>query len=84
MSHTDILILRSVTKGWTIVDRLHDVDVPTLVINGQYDVAQDYVTEAYINRIPGAKWVKFEESSHMPFWEEREKYMKAIAGFLSE
>ena len=84
VSYRYTIILHSVTKGWTIVDRLHDVDVPTLVINGQYDVAQDYVTEAYINRIPGAKWVKFEESSHMPFWEEREKYMKAIAGFLSE
>ena len=84
VSYRYTIILHSVTKGWTIVDRLHDVDVPTLVINGQYDVAQDYVTEAYINRIPGTKWVKFEESSHMPFWEEREKYMKAIAGFLSE
>ena len=83
ISHTDLtMVLPSVTKGWTIVDRLHDVDVPTLVINGQYDVAQDYVTEAYINRIPGAKWIKFEESSHMPFWEEREKYMQLTADFL--
>ena len=72
------------TKGWSIVDRVHEIDVPTLVINGRYDVAQDYVTEAYIKKIPGAKWIKFEGSSHMPFWEERENYMEAVAGFLGE
>ena len=40
--------------------------------------------EAYIKKIPGAKWVKFEESSHMPLWEEREKYMETLARFLGE
>ncbi|KAM5531777.1 hypothetical protein V8D89_014547 [Ganoderma adspersum] len=77
------VVKSSVTEGWSIVDRVHEIDAPTLVINGQYDVAQDYVMEAYIKKIPGAKWIKFEESSHMPFWEEREKYMEVVAGFLS-
>lgn len=66
------------------MDRIHEIDVSTLVVNGRYDVAQDYVMEAYIKKIPGAKWVKFEESSHMPFWEEREKYMETLARFLGE
>ncbi|PIL35479.1 hypothetical protein GSI_02207 [Ganoderma sinense ZZ0214-1] len=72
------------TRDWSIVDRVNQVDVPTLVINGQYDFVQDYVMETYVNGIPGAKWVKFEESSHMPFWEEREKYMEVVRGFLDE
>lgn len=72
------------TKDWSIIDRVDQVDVPTLVINGRYDFVQDYVTEAYVKKIAGARWVKFEESSHMPFWEEREKYMEVVRGFLNE
>ena len=30
------------------------------------------------------KWVTFSESSHMPQWEERERYMRVAGGFLRE
>ena len=49
------LVRRSVTTGWSIVDQVHDIDVPTLAINGRYEVAQDYVTEAYIMKDCGCK-----------------------------
>ncbi|KAM5531789.1 hypothetical protein V8D89_014559 [Ganoderma adspersum] len=78
------VIKSGLTRNWSIVDRVHEVDVPTLVINGRYDFVQDYVTEAYAQSIPGAKWIKFSESSHMPFWEERGAYMEVVGGFLRE
>ena len=61
---------------------MHEVDVPTLVINGRYDIAQDWVTAPYHKNIPGAKWVKFENSSHLPCWEERAEYITTTAEFL--
>ena len=70
--------------GWTIVGRLHEIDAPTLVINGRYDIAQDWVVAPYHETIPGARWVKFEESSHLPCWEEREVYMRIVAEFLEK
>lgn len=72
----------SILDGWSIVDQLHAVDVPTLTTNGRYDIAQDYVVRAYHENIPGAKWVRFENSSHMPFWEERARYMEVLRRFL--
>ena len=69
---------------WNIIDRLHEVDVPTLVINGRYDIAQDWVMAAYREKIPNAKWTEFENSSHTPFWEERKAYMEEVARFLQE
>ncbi|KAI0749651.1 proline-specific peptidase [Daedaleopsis nitida] len=71
-----------ILKGWTVVDRLHQVKVPTLVINGKDDIAQDYVTRAYSENISGSKWITFENSSHTPFWEERERYMQIVGEFL--
>ncbi len=58
------------------------MNVPTLVINGRYDIAQDYVTAAYVENIPNAKWVRFENSSHTPCWEERDEYMRLLGEFL--
>ena len=28
------------------------------------------------------KWVTFSKSSHMPHWEERERYMQIVGDFL--
>ncbi len=60
------------------------MNVPTLIVNGQYDIAQDYVVEAYAEKIPDSRRLKFNSASHTPFWEDREAYMEAIAGFLSQ
>jgi len=69
-------------KDWTIIDRLHLVRVPTLVINGRADMAQDFVCEPFFWKIRKVKWVTFEMSSHFPMWEERERYMKLTCEFL--
>ncbi|EKM58102.1 uncharacterized protein PHACADRAFT_182489 [Phanerochaete carnosa HHB-10118-sp] len=67
---------------WSIIDRLHNIEVPTLVVNGADDVAQDFVVETFFQKNPKAKWITFANSSHTPFWEERELYMKRLADFL--
>ena len=71
-----------ILKDWTIVDRLHLVRVPTFVINGRKDISQDFVVAPFFERIPRAKWVTFENSSHTPFWEERERFMQLVGDFL--
>ncbi|KAI9000434.1 proline-specific peptidase [Trametes punicea] len=71
-----------ILDGWTVIDRLHSFDVSTLVMNGHYDIAQDYVTRPWSDNIPNSKWITFENSSHTPFWEEREKYMQVVHEFL--
>lgn len=72
----------SFLSNWTIIDRLHSIKSPTLVINGRFDIAQDFVIHPFVENIRGAKWVKFENSSHTPFWEERESYFEVVGKFL--
>lgn len=67
---------------WSVVDRLDQVRVPSLVINGAKDISQDFVVEPFVQKIPNAKWVKFENSSHMPFWEERAHYMTVVSDYV--
>ncbi|KAJ7583586.1 proline-specific peptidase [Mycena floridula] len=69
-------------KPWTIVDILHQISVPTLITNGRDDEIQDICVVPFFKRIPKVKWVSFAES-HLPFFEEPERYMKTISDFLS-
>ena len=78
---------------FTITGTIRDVDLsgaigriraPTLVLGGRYDEVTPAVAHQIASTIPGARSVTFAESSHMPFWEERAKFMSVLAGFLRD
>jgi L-proline amide hydrolase len=69
-------------RDWDITDRLDEIDVPTLVISGRYDEATPTVVEPIVRGIPGAEWVLFESSSHMPHVEEHDRYISVVGAFL--
>jgi L-proline amide hydrolase len=69
-------------KNWSAAARLRLITVPTLVISGRYDEATPQVQQDLVAGIAGAEQVILEESSHMPFWEERPAYMAAVGRFL--
>ena len=65
-------------KGWDITDRLHEIATPTLLLSGRYDEATPLIVEQIHERIPGAQWTIFEESSHMPHVEEPEAFLERV------
>jgi hypothetical protein len=52
-------------------------------MNGKYDGTQDSAMEPFFNGIEKVKWVRFAESSHMPYAEEPEEFVKVVDSFLS-
>ncbi len=71
-------------KDWTIIDRLHQITVPTLVLSGAFDEAQPRCVEPYVSEIAQSTWVVFEASSHTPFLEEPEAYLATVSEFLAD
>jgi L-proline amide hydrolase len=69
-------------KDWSVIDRLHAIDVPVLLISGRHDEAAPEVVQPFADRIKDVEWVIFENSSHMPHVEERAACMKAVTEFL--
>ena len=69
-------------SDWDISDKLDRVRVPSLVINGSKDMVQDFVIAGYFWGIKKSKWVTLENTSHIPFWEEREKYIRLVGEWL--
>ncbi|KAF8966656.1 proline-specific peptidase [Flammula alnicola] len=71
-------------KDWSVIDELHKISVPTLMLNGRYDEAQDSAMIEFFTRLPKVKWVQFAESAHMSQYEERARYMDIVGKWLSE
>jgi L-proline amide hydrolase len=71
-------------REWTIEDRLHRINVPTLLLSGRHDEATPRTVQPFYDAIRGARWEVFESSSHMPFIEERDRYLEVVDAFLTE
>lgn len=69
-------------KDWSVIDRLHAIDVPVLLISGRHDEAAPEVVQPFADRIRDVEWIIFENSSHMPHVEERAACMAAVTEFL--
>lgn len=77
----------AVSKATEKIDLTADLagfHFPTLVISGRYDMNVAPLTAWNMaHAIPGAKLVFFEESGHLPSFEEPERYQKVLEDFLN-
>jgi proline iminopeptidase len=75
------------TSGYGAIDvleRLPSVTHPALVLAGRHDRTCSLAgAEAIAEGIPDAELVVFEDSAHMTFVEEQDKYLAAIGDFIS-
>ncbi|KAJ7136101.1 proline-specific peptidase [Mycena epipterygia] len=70
-------------KNFTLVDDLHKISVPTLLISGKYNQAQDIAVLPFFRKIPKVKWIQFAQNSHTPIFEEKERYLEVVGYFLT-
>ena len=76
--------MTGVLKGWDVRSRLSELDVPTLVVRGRYDMCSDPIARTLVDGIPGAEYVVFEHSSHTPVLEETKRYLEVVSRFLED
>ena len=66
-----------------LADRLAEVDVPVVVVGGRHDRGCTVAaSEALATAIPGARLAVFEESGHLPFVEEQERFLDVVRRFV--
>lgn len=76
-------VLVNQPAGISLWDRVHTIQVPTLVIAGLYDrnVGVESCRDI-AGLIPNARLALFEHSAHFPDMEESEKYAQVVYDFL--
>jgi len=70
-------------RDWTIIDRLPQVAVPTLVVAGEFDEATPETWAPFVERIPGARSHVFAGASHCTHLEMPDAFRAVIADFLA-
>ena len=70
-------------RNWSVIDRLGEIDIPTLILSGRYDESTPIINETIKKGIRGSEWILFENSSHTPHLEEPERYLKVLEKFLN-
>lgn len=70
-------------RGWSVVNRLDSIAAPTMLISGRHDEATPECVRPFFEGIDGAIWEIFEDSSHMPFVEEKDHFIATVQEFLN-
>jgi proline iminopeptidase len=77
--------VQKATRTLDLTPELPKFKFPTMVITGRYDMNVTPLTAWNIYKaIPGAKFVVFEKSGHLPSYEEPDKYVQIVNAFLSQ
>jgi L-proline amide hydrolase len=75
-------VITGTLKTWDITDRLGEIDIPTLITAGAHDEFTPVQARRLNEGIRGSDLVTFEDSSHMQFVEEPDRYREVVAAFL--
>jgi L-proline amide hydrolase len=75
-------VITGTLADWDITTRLPEIRVPTLITAGCHDEFTPRQAQAVHEGIPGSELVVFEESSHMQFAEEPERFREVVGTFL--
>jgi len=62
--------------------RLHQIQVPTLIFAGERDIAFPVEQVELLKRIPHARFVRMKESGHMPFLNQAPLFNRELLAFI--
>ena len=74
-------------RDWTCIPRLHQIAVPTLVYNGEFDTSHDITTVPFFEHIPRVRWITFPGAGHMCHLERQElaeRVFRVVGEFLTQ
>ena len=71
-------------KNYDRTDRLSEINLPTLLITGEYDISTPATAKYYQSLIPGAELEIIENAGHLTMQDNAEADIKAIREFLAK
>lgn len=69
-------------RDWDLTGRLHQLDVPTLIVTGAFDEVVPSLAEEMHQRIAGSEFHLFEAGSHLTHLEQPDRFIELVTAFL--
>lgn len=70
-------------RDWDRMDALWDLQTPVLLVHGEHDYILPELANMARDRLPHGQLAFFAGCSHMPFFEEPDRYIQAVSSFLT-
>ena len=77
-----LFLLCGTLRSWSVVERLDQINSPTLVLRGAHDEADETCVRPFAARIPDVETVVFEDCSHVPHVEKPSACLHRVEEFL--
>jgi proline iminopeptidase len=72
-------------KGWSVMNQLREIDIPTLVMGGRFDFLFPPEHMAIVaDRLPDARLEIIENAGHSPHIEQQDEVVSILRKFLTE
>lgn len=71
-------------KDFEYTDRLHEINVPTLIMSGTNDLCTPLVAKTMYDNLKNKQWQLFDGARHMCFAEQNELYCEVLTNFLEK
>lgn len=69
-------------KDWDRTARLSEIQVPALLISGEFDESTPRINQVLLEGLPLAEWTLLDGCSHLAHVEAPAAYRAAVQGFL--
>ncbi|HEX4961957.1 MAG TPA: alpha/beta hydrolase [Thermoanaerobaculia bacterium] len=77
-------VMGTLTQGWDVTAGASELRVPIFLAHGRYDYTVPYVLwEGIPAQLPNATLEIFERSGHQPFFEEPDRFVKALTDWMA-
>jgi proline iminopeptidase len=77
-------VLGPLTQGWDVTAGASGLRVPIFLAHGRYDYTVPYVLwDGIPAQLPNATLELFERSGHQPFFEEPDRFVAALTGWMA-
>ncbi|WP_276122545.1 proline iminopeptidase-family hydrolase [Pararhizobium qamdonense] len=71
-------------RNWSVVERLPQITVPSLVLAGEFDEATPVSWEPFVRHIPSVEHHVFRGASHTPHLETPGEFFQVVSDFLKK
>ena len=70
--------------NWDINNRLHEIEVPTLMVGAKHDTMDPAAMEAQSKAVKKGRYLYCPNGSHLAMWDDQQIFMKGVINFIHD
>lgn len=71
-------------RDFEYIDRLHEIEIPSLICSGISDLCSPLVAKTMADRIPNSKWILWERARHTCFVDRHDDYCVELINWMNK